>query len=733
MAKTVQPTESSPGAFWLAEIAEAKKAAEKWVERARKVIKRYRDERDALSARRRKFNILWSNVQVLQPALYGRMPKPEVSRRFKDQDPVGRTAALILERCLEYEVEQYPEFEATMKGCVEDRLLPGRGTAWVRYEPQIVTEPQLSDSEDSKIEHLAYECAPTDYVNWEDFLHNPARTWEEVWWVARRVYMTRDEGVERFGAKFKNVPVQGKTKGFDWNEVTPKEAMKAKAAVWEIWDKTDKTVCWVAENYRQELDSKPDPLELEQFFPCPRPLFATTTTGSLVPVPDYCMYQDQAEELDTLTQRIAMLAKALKVVGVFDASQKGLRRMLTEGFDNDLLPVDTWAAFAEKGGLKGTVDFLPVENVIKVLIGLYENRESCKQIIYEVMGISDIIRGSSNASETLGAQELKAQFGSMRLRSSQNAVAMFATDLFRLKAQIICSKYDPKTIVQMSGIASTPDAANAEAAIQMLKSGPLRDFRISIEADTLAQLNESQEKADRIEFLTAAGGFLKEALPVIQAAPAAGRLLGEMLLFGVRGFRVGRTIEAAFEQAMAQMDAAAQAPQGIPPEAQEQMQAQQQELQKGQQEVAKGKEDLLNRSVDLDVREVKHNADKQVFDLEKQFFAKEQKLEQERAGLSAEREGMKLDKKAEDADNVAKQADEKVKMAGEVVKKSDAPVQFAKEMSESLASFGKSLTDAVAQLSAEAQALRKAMMAERVVDRDASGRAARLRVVERAS
>lgn len=554
MAKPKLKNEKTPevrlGEFWLTQIEDADKGFDKWEERAKKIVKRYRDEREAIDNRKKKFNILWSNVQVLKPALYGRMPKPEVSRRYRDADPIGRCASLMLERCLEFEVEQYSDFGSAMNNVVEDRLLPGRGTAWVRYE---IGEESTSATEDIGGK-LSYECAPTDYVHWQDFLHSPARTWEEVWWVARRVWMTKDEGVKRFGNVFKQVPLgEDKDKRSAENEAT-KEAQKKKGQVWEIWDKTDRKVIWIAKGLTRVLDEREDPLELDGFFPCPKPLYATTTTGSLVPVPDYAEYQDQAEEIDILTQRITMLTRALKVVGIYDASSKELKRLFTEGMDNDMIPVDRWAAFAEKGGIKGSIEFVPIKDVATVLTALFEAREQAKQGVYEIMGIGDIIRGSTDPDETLGAQQLKANFGSMRLRSTQNEVARFATDILRMKAHIICKFYSPETIVQMSGVQGTPDAEMAPQAIELLKTSRLSEYRISVESDTLAQIDEQQEKASAVEMTGAIGTFLKEAMPIVQAAPPMLPLIGELLMFNLRRFRVGRTIESAFEKTMTQME-----------------------------------------------------------------------------------------------------------------------------------------------------------------------------------
>jgi hypothetical protein len=568
-----------PGPYWHDQIETAQKTFDKWEKRGQKVVKRYRDERDAVEMPRMKFNILWSNIQVLFPSLYGRQAKPEVSRRFSDQDPVGRLASTMLERVMEYETTQFADFDNAMRGVVEDRLLPGRGTAWIRYEPIIVggnpeVEGQLEDSQEAQVydvveepvERIDAAHSPIDYVYWADFLHSPARTWDEVWWVARAVYMTKDEGVERFGDVFKNVSLTSQNTDMDGkNPMTAKMTYDKKAKVYEIWNKRSGKVCWIAKGYPQALDERDDPLDLEEFFPCPKPLLATTTTGTMIPVPDYCEYEDQAQELDNLTQRIYLLTKACKAVGVFNAEFKELARMFSEGVDNKLFPVTGWAAMSEKGGLKGAIDMMDTSQIIVTLRELYAAREQVKQSIYEIMGISDILRGSSKAQETLGAQQLKANFGSLRLRSAQGDVARFATDVFKLKAQIICKFYPPELIVEMSGVMNTQDGQNPEllqAAIQMLSNSTIRDFHIQVEADSLAQIDEQAEKQAAAEAVETIGSFLQSSLPIMQSVPEMLPMMSEMLLFLVRRFRAGRGMEGAIEQAMkALSDKAAQAAQ----------------------------------------------------------------------------------------------------------------------------------------------------------------------------
>jgi hypothetical protein len=603
-----------------------------------------------------KFNILWSNISVLFPALYGRMAKPEVSRRYSDQDPVGRLASTMLERVIEYEVTQFGDFDSSMQGVVQDRLLPGRGTAWVRYEPIIVNEqpeqtgmPELNPDEGveitntEEVERVDSAHSPVDYVYWTDFLHSPARTWDEVWWVSRWVYMTPEEGIERFGDVFKNVPLQDQNDDVDSkNPMTAKATYGKKAKVAEIWNKRTKKVCWVAKGYPQALDERDDPLELEEFFPCPKPLLATTTNGSMIPVPDYCEYEDQAQELDNLTQRIYLLVKACKAVGVFNAEFKELGRLFTEGVDNKLFPVTAWAAMSEKGGLKGAIDMMDTSAIIKTLQQLYQSREVVKQSIYEISGISDILRGSTNANETLGAQQLKANFGSLRLRATQGDVARFATDLFRIKAQIVCKFYPPELIVEMSGVMNTPEGQNPQllqAAVQMLSNSTIRDFHIQVEADTLAQIDEQAEKQSAVEAIEAITGFLQNGLPMVQQAPEMLPLFGEMLLFTVRRFRAGRSLESAIEQAMQALQQKAQMAQQQPPQQDPEMLKLQSEQQAEQMRLqAQAQSDQMKMQAQAQLEQVKADFEMQMLQAQAQVDMQREQMKEQFAQQLANNE-----------------------------------------------------------------------------------------------
>lgn len=577
---------------WTGQIAAYDREFSTWEARVGRIIKRYRDESrdhadDARETRPAKFNVLWSNVQTLVPAVYSKVPKPDVSRRFRDNDPVGRVAALILERALEFETQHYPDFRMSMKSAVFDRFLGGRGVVWARYEPHIraVEQGQPTDGEevtedvDAPQEELDYECAPVDYVHWKDFGHTVARSWDEVTAVWRRVYMTREACVARFGKDvgskipLDSVPDELKTSGAQSGD----SAELSRACVYEIWDKLTLKAHWISKSMPKELDSKDDPLELEGFFPCPKPLYATMTNESLVPVPDFSLYQDQARALDTLAERIQGLIEMLKVVGAHDASVPELKRIFTEGANGDLLPVANWANFAEKKGLAGSIDIVDLTPVYEALRAAYEAMGQELNQIYDLTGLSDIVRGQSEAAETATAQRIKGQYASLRLKAMQGDVAVFATQILQLKAQIMCGNFAPQTLLKMAAVEefNKDDLQYVPAAIALLigpersadpvqggrGDNPMLSFRIEVNSDTMVQLDEEEEKTRRMEFITAMGGFMEKAMPLAQAAPQMTPLIMLLWKFSVSAFKVGKTIEGAFDQAIDRLSEQAKQPQ----------------------------------------------------------------------------------------------------------------------------------------------------------------------------
>jgi hypothetical protein len=655
--------------FWLDQIDAYDSKFSSWEKRSKKIIKRYKDDRANKGGSR--FNILWSNIQTLRPALYASPPKPNIDRRFQDDDDLGRYAALVLERSVSYFVNK-AIFNDTMTQATLDRLLSGRGTTWIRYAPtfkqvQITEDAESGTDNNEPTEELYGEDVIPDYVHWQEFGHTWARTWQEVRGVWRKVYQGRAELIKRFGEKLgKQIPLDAKPMGKDENNTTD---IGNKATIYEIWDKSTREAIWIHRNMPNELDKVADPLKLEGFFPCPKPVYATLTNDDLIPTPDFYLYQDQANELDELTARISMITKAIKVAGVYDMNAQGVDRLLTEGVENKLIPVSQWAVFAEKGGLQGVFSLLPMQEIVQTLNSLYEARESVKQIIYEITGISDIVRGATNASETATAQQIKGQYATLRLDDSQKDIARFAADMVRIMTEIIAEHFSMDTIKQLSGIklltnqekqqiqmqqqqaqimaqqaqatgqppqpippipeevAELMDMPSWEDVEALIRNNAARCFRIDIETNSTIKTDQEAEKAARVEFLTAAGGFMQQAITM---PPDIQPLAMEMLMFGVRGFKVSRELETSFETAMAKIKKQLEQPPAQPPQdpaivqAQADSQAKMAEVQQsGQIEMAK-----LQSSSQIEQAKIQADVQKeqgaQALELERLNFEKQQ-------------------------------------------------------------------------------------------------------------
>jgi len=571
--------------MWAAEIKASQEFLKKFKKDAAKINDRYLDKRDAYSDNEQRINLFWSTIQVVMSMLFSRSPQVTVKREYGDfNDDTARVASIILDRLLNNDLQSDTSVSRLgFRQSIQDWVIVGMGQVWTRYDAEIETdviEEQVIDPqtgqpiiEEQSYDRLVSEDAVLEHVFWDDFLFSPARTWEEVRWVARRIYLTKEELAERFGEDVaKRVPLtKSKPKMDDPvdNVKLPKDPW-SRAEVWEIWDKSAKKVIWYAKNCEFLLDEREDPLGLRDFFPCPPPLLANTTTSELVPRSDYIMAQDQFDQLDEINTRISWLTRGMKLVGVYDKSADGVQRMLNQATENQLIPVDNWALFSESGGLKGKVEWMPIQDVAAVLERLVMLREQVKAQIYEVLGISDIMRGASKASETAAAQQIKAQFGSTRVNEKQQAVSMFVQGALNLKAQIIERHFSPETMATESNVMMTPDAQMAQPALQLLKSGQ-SGFRVKVQADSMAYQDEKALIDQRTQALTAMGQFLQQAHQAAQVLPTSAPMFLEMMKWYMSSFTGFQSIEGVFDRAIDEANKQAQAPKQPSPQEQLEM------------------------------------------------------------------------------------------------------------------------------------------------------------------
>ena len=216
------------------------------------------------------------------------------------------------------------------------------------------------------------------------------------------------------------------------------------------------------------------------------------------------------------------------------------------------------------GGLNGVVQFLPMDQVIETLLGLYQARKQAKDTLYEVSGISDIVRGQVDPREKATQSKIKAQFSSQRLDQRRRSVERTARDVSRIQVEIMTELYSPMTIREQSGFDFMSELEGVEdprikeqmwnQVSELLQTDKARGFRVDVETDSTVEMDAGQTQESRTEFLQSAGNFLNNILPVMQAVPELIPVSGEMLLFTLRGYRAGRTLESAFEEAVQSMN-----------------------------------------------------------------------------------------------------------------------------------------------------------------------------------
>jgi len=535
------------------------------------------------------YNLFWANTQVLKAAIYANPPNVLVKREFDDfQDDVARVASIIMERLLSQDL-CLPKgvLHDNIARAVGDRLLAGIGQTWLRYQPTIekveINKEPLALAEQAEeqtgtgekiisrspqsvhIEVIKDEQALVDYVYWEDFLYSPARNWNEVWWVARRCWMTRHEVESKFGAKIAKTLNYGSVRATARSQTSvgsedPANLRERKAEVFEIWCKKTEKIHFFSKGEQEPFAESDDELEIPGFFPCPEPLMANVTSTNFLPRADYTMVKAQYLRVETLQARISLVEEAIRVAGVYDKNSPELKSLLSNTTQNLMVAVDNWAMFAEKGGIKGSIDWFPIEQVVNTLESLRGQMLGAQQQLYELTGISDIMRGTTSPRETLGAQQMKAQYSSSRLQYLQGEVANFVQQTLRIRGAIIAKHFQPEVMIKRSNIMLTPDGELAQQAVALLKDEWEACYRIEILSDTMAIPDYNAERQGRIEMITALGQFVGMVMPLIQMDPGTGTVMMQIMKWGVAGFRSGQEIEGILDKAVKQLEKKLQQP-----------------------------------------------------------------------------------------------------------------------------------------------------------------------------
>jgi hypothetical protein len=501
------------GASWMERIQGQEKAEKHWLDEAKDAEAYYLCDDQEITGSGLSFNILHSNVQTIVPAVYNSTPSPDIRPRHDNRDEAAKDFADALERAIATQIDD-DRLDVEMEGLVQDMYLAGRGVVRVRFDADIYDTGMLAN------ERVEYEN-----VSWRDYRESPATRWQNVTWVAFRHKLSSDDIARLSDKEILDKYPDGSNEELDQD-------------VWEIWCKETKRVLFVAEETCEVFSIQPDPLGLSGFFPMPAPAQSIHATGKRTPVCPFSVYKALAKEVDTATKRINKVMQGLKVRGAF-AGDASIVRMINECEDNELVPIDNLKSLIAQGGLGDAVLWWPVEQSIAVMRELYAQRQTSIEAIYEVTGLSDILRGASDPRETMGAQEIKAEWGSVRVKRMQRTIQRTVRDLFVISAEIIASKFSVEGLARAAGMEVTPELAQMK--------GQLDHFRIDVESDSTIRANLTRRRGEMGEFLQASSAYMSTMAPIVEKSAAMAGPAAEIYGAFTRTFQLGKTVEDAID------------------------------------------------------------------------------------------------------------------------------------------------------------------------------------------
>jgi hypothetical protein len=697
MAKTLKVKPGEPATevrHWLGEIASAKKREKDFRKDGEEIIEIYSGKKPDQVP----FNILFSNVETLLPALFSQTPRPVVQRRFKDEDPIGKAASTAAQRMLEFlcdtNVEGYETFDQAMRYATLDGLLPGRGITSIKYDAEIL-EPEDPETGTPVVQ---WEQVCPDSRSWNKVFFGYARKWSKVPWMAYEEYLDKEESIRLFGKDVveKMIFTTGedddaddeKGTGTGGRDDADDQGGKKTALVYQIWDRDGgNKIRYISPAYNDGyLKEEDDPLGITGFFNCPRPLQFIEKSNDLLPVAMYKLYENQAKELNRITTRLQKIIEALKVRGAYDGSLGEDLANIMKGDDNTLIQTDSASSLATEKGFDNAIWFMPLEKLITVATNLIQAREQCKRVIYEITGVSDIIRGQSVASETLGAQKIKESWGTMRLKRLQKEVQRYSRDVLRIMLEVAAEKFSVRTWASATGLpfvsaeqkqqaqmmmqaqqqqaqqmgmmaqqqgqppqpppppdpelVKTLQAPVWEQVLELLKNDMQRAYRIDIETNSTIDVEATEDQKQIGDFMNAMGQLMAGLTPMVESGAMPFEASQSLLLAVVRRFRFGTEVEDHFknmkapqkgnpEAAAAQAEAAKQ--QQESQVAMAEMQAKQQQAQAEMQ--AEGQMRMLEMKAEMQLENMRLQAQQQadIAKLQAQMESDAAKLQSQRS------------------------------------------------------------------------------------------------------
>lgn len=563
---------------WLNRLADADKREEDWSNDAKASERAYSGSANGDVGKVYEFNILHSNVETIVPAIYNSTPVPDVRDRHRTGNQIVRDVAEIYERVIAQMIDDNA-LDTEIEASAQDTFMAGRGVVRVKFDADVTeTDPQITLNEMGQPVEVpqgptvSNESLGFEVVSWRDYREGPASRWSDVPWVAFRHWFDNESLEDIADPAIKGG--DGITEG--------KSDADGDVEVWEIWCRESGRVYFLNKTASEILKVVDDPLELTGFFPVHRPVQPITLTGRRTPVCPFTIYKKLADELDETTRRINVIIKGLKVRGWIVGASDDVAKIEMAG-DNELIPLSGFQNAAATGGIDKAIVWWPVDTAIVVLRELYATREQTKQAIYEITGISDIVRGASQSAETATAQQIKTQWGSLRIKKMQRLIERQVRDLFVICSEIIASKFSTETLMKISGIEITEQH-------EALLRDPAAQYRIDVESDSTVRADLSRMRGELGEFLNGTAQYFNVMAPLVAQAPEAAEPVADIYGAFARLHNLGKQGEDAIERLIEIAKGAAKEPRPNPEAEAAQAQAQADAQSKAQEQEVKGQE-----------------------------------------------------------------------------------------------------------------------------------------------
>lgn len=671
-------------AYWKSQItcAEERERFKQFVEAGQQSIKVY-NATHTLDGAERKLNIWWQSVQTLLPAYFANIPKADVDLKKLAGGEDFQLVATLLERAIQYEMEEEFDFDYVGLSSATQFLLTGRSILKSVYKSKIEDREQefalivgpdgvavdgqgkpyegeaklpkkagiVKVTETGKVK--VSEAGIIELVNFNDFLTSDGRNESEITWKGNIAYLCEEEAEEQFGKdiakdlSYNSFPDEVKNKlKSDINQYD------GKAKLYEIHCPEADRIFFIHLNGKKTIieSTKPE-IKFEDFYPY-SVINASIDPDSTEPTSDYVHCKDQIMEVERLTTRIHGMTQAIRANAAYDATLGADIEALLSG-DLKMTPVRNWPSYKSRGGLASAVEYLAIQPYVQALQVLVEARMSAKAELNEALKITDLLRGASDPNKTATANRYENNWAGMGLEVRQGQFTKFISSAISKLGTIVASQFSPDHLFKIADAAGLFQAAPQvppERCIEILRNETERCYRIEIASDSMVALDKRADREEATELIQSAGSFFQQMQGMIEQYPPLAPLAMHLFKYVIRHYKGGKELEPVFINGLATITQLAEQKQAqqaeTPPtpgviEAQARLQIAQMESQDGHQKNMLAMQEMTNK---MQIAQAEMNLKAQQVGKELEIKAQELqiKLMEVQASIQASQQGMAL-------------------------------------------------------------------------------------------